>query len=673
MLLHELALVLRKRVQQLHAADVSRLLWAYATAGVSDARMLSAVTGATCEEVHSVLPRTAAGAVWALGRLQHQAPAFMEAALDRLAACMEASLPLPERAPPAAGAGAGVQPPSMLQQLYQQPPAAWLDVPPANDAAEDAAVAAASSRLQQQMGQQLSDVELALLASSDADERGRALRAGSDHSTSAPAEQASWLHKQLFPGFEVSSSSTEAGTEQPLQQQQALQALQAQQQQGRSLVVTHSDIAQAAWAAGRLRHYSMAFFVALRPRFVCLLPGFTDSQLVQVLWGLARLNLHHAPNMDAAAQELARRAPRLSGPLVALSAWAFASLRHRHEGVLAALTARAAALAGTDHGQPLPQPYWQQPLEPLGPLEPLELQQQQQQQQQPSRLCLRPLDARQLVYAAARLSYNNPLLLRTCAQVRVCALSVMRPGTQHMPQITHALGVTPSHTQQVLKRHLSNLDMAVAVTGLWGFAVAGHYDEALTAGLLRVAGGRPVAAYGTLSLLQLFQAVTLLQVRRAAGQQRRWRRRAPCMAFLVRMRASQRLRTKHCALVPCAARVVACWHGAAVRRTRRALRCRSRHSQATPATAALGGGAAAAALAAACSCSSCRLRWPASRATSGSRRRCAHAGCATRALAAAAVPDVARAPATPPAPAPPAAPAAPAAAATAAAAARAAC
>jgi hypothetical protein len=50
---------------------------------VVDARMLAAVTSAVVEEVHGVLPRTAAGAVWALARLGYEAPAFMEAALDR--------------------------------------------------------------------------------------------------------------------------------------------------------------------------------------------------------------------------------------------------------------------------------------------------------------------------------------------------------------------------------------------------------------------------------------------------------------------------------------------------------------------------------------------------------------------------------------------------------------
>jgi hypothetical protein len=50
---------------------------------VIDVRMLSAVTSSVVEEMLSVRPRTAAGAVWALGMMQFQAPAFMEAAYDR--------------------------------------------------------------------------------------------------------------------------------------------------------------------------------------------------------------------------------------------------------------------------------------------------------------------------------------------------------------------------------------------------------------------------------------------------------------------------------------------------------------------------------------------------------------------------------------------------------------
>lgn len=50
---------------------------------VVDWRMLSAVTAAVVEEMHGVRPRTAAGAVWALGMMRFEAPAFMEAALDR--------------------------------------------------------------------------------------------------------------------------------------------------------------------------------------------------------------------------------------------------------------------------------------------------------------------------------------------------------------------------------------------------------------------------------------------------------------------------------------------------------------------------------------------------------------------------------------------------------------
>jgi hypothetical protein len=67
-------------------------------------------------------------------------------------------------------------------------------------------------------------------------------------------------------------------------------------------------VSEAVWAAARLQHYNAAFFNALRPRFAGLLPGFSDAQLVDVLWGLARLGLYDAPNMDAAAAEVGCRA-----------------------------------------------------------------------------------------------------------------------------------------------------------------------------------------------------------------------------------------------------------------------------------------------------------------------------------------------------------------------------
>jgi hypothetical protein len=50
---------------------------------VVEQRMLSAVTSSVVEEMHGVLPRTAAGAVWALGKMRFEAPAFLEAAFDR--------------------------------------------------------------------------------------------------------------------------------------------------------------------------------------------------------------------------------------------------------------------------------------------------------------------------------------------------------------------------------------------------------------------------------------------------------------------------------------------------------------------------------------------------------------------------------------------------------------
>jgi len=118
LLLYELAAVLTTKAADLHAADVSRLLWAYATAKVVDNRMLAAVTAAVCEEMHGVLPRTAAGAVRALAMMRYEAPAFMEAAFDRLAACLEATPPAPAAA---AAAPVGADP---VRQVYYSTTAA---------------------------------------------------------------------------------------------------------------------------------------------------------------------------------------------------------------------------------------------------------------------------------------------------------------------------------------------------------------------------------------------------------------------------------------------------------------------------------------------------------------------------------------------------------------------
>jgi hypothetical protein len=66
-----------------HNAFVLCLCCAVLFAQVLDQRLLSAVTSCVIEEMHGVLPRTAAGAVWALGQLRFEAPAFLEAAFDR--------------------------------------------------------------------------------------------------------------------------------------------------------------------------------------------------------------------------------------------------------------------------------------------------------------------------------------------------------------------------------------------------------------------------------------------------------------------------------------------------------------------------------------------------------------------------------------------------------------
>jgi hypothetical protein len=88
--------------------------------------------------------------------------------------------------------------------------------------------------------------------------------------------------------------------------QQQYQQQQQQQQQQLAVRVTPRDVSEAVWAAGRLQHYNAAFFNALRPRLTGLLSGFSDAQLVDTMWGLAKLELYDGPNMDAAAEEVGR-------------------------------------------------------------------------------------------------------------------------------------------------------------------------------------------------------------------------------------------------------------------------------------------------------------------------------------------------------------------------------
>jgi hypothetical protein len=78
--------------------------------------------------------------------------------------------------------------------------------------------------------------------------------------------------------------------------------------------------------------------------------------------------------------QLLQRAPRLSASLTALSAWIFASLKHSSPALSAALAQRAVQLAA--RGQ------------------------------------LRPLDASQLVRAAARLGHRHEAMFKACAEVR---------------------------------------------------------------------------------------------------------------------------------------------------------------------------------------------------------------------------------------------------------------
>eukprot|EP00775_Hariotina_reticulata_P009876 gene9876-10034_t len=142
------------------------------------------------------------------------------------------------------------------------------------------------------------------------------------------------------------------------------------------------------------RHYNASFFRVLRVKFKGLLQLFSGTQLVEVVWGLAKLNLYDPDNMEAAAAELAARAPGLPGPQVALTAWAFAALRHTSPSLSAALHSRAIQLA---------------------------------QQQR-----LKGLDAAQLLRAAAKMgAQNSSALFRACSQVLL----------HQMPKLSNSLVV----------------------------------------------------------------------------------------------------------------------------------------------------------------------------------------------------------------------------------------
>ncbi|KAF8069682.1 rgt-1 [Scenedesmus sp. PABB004] len=382
LLLAELAPVVAAHAGQLHAADVSRLLWAYATAGVCDAAMLAAVTSATAEEMHAVLPRTAAGAVWSLARLGYEAPAFMEAALDRLAECLDA-----ENAAAGAGAGrgasasggrggaggSGARPPataagglpaaggsaagaagagpSVLQRLLDSPPPELLSGGPE-----------AASNARGELSR------LGMLA------QGRPRRVRQRQADAGPAQEpaqepARGVDAQDPRDASASGDGDGGGGA----------ALQAAAAAGEGVRVSPRDAAQAAHACGALPHYNGAFFGALRRALPRLLPGLRDAELAETLWGLATLRLYDGPNMDAAAAELLRRAPQLPPAPLALAAWSFASLRHRDAALLEALAARGTALARGGS--------------------------------------LTPLDAVQLVRSAAKLGFRDERLFRSASEV----------------------------------------------------------------------------------------------------------------------------------------------------------------------------------------------------------------------------------------------------------------
>lgn len=342
-LLQELAAVIAARAGQLHAADCCRLLWAYATAGVVDGPMLAAVTAATAEEMHGVLPRTAAGSVWSLAQMRFEAPAFMEAALDRLAVCLEATA-AEQHSSSSGSAGSGEQAGAVAAGLaasFHSGSGSRLNTSTGAQAgrAGAAELAYKPSVLQQ------------LLSSSSP-----ALLSGGPEATSTPSGELSMLsmmHRwQRSSRQQRQQQLTQDSTEQQqqagqqekekegvlktqLQQQyssiqadqgRSVQQLQQQEQQdwrGQAYVAgdivqcSHRDVAQAVYACGRLRHYNGSLFRVLRGKFKSMLPWFSDSQLVEVLWGFAQLHLYDAANMEAAAAEVSTGLPALHTAVVA--------------------------------------------------------------------------------------------------------------------------------------------------------------------------------------------------------------------------------------------------------------------------------------------------------------------------------------------------------------------
>lgn len=88
--------------------------------------------------------------------------------------------------------------------------------------------------------------------------------------------------------------------------------------------------------------------------------------------------------------QLIQRAPRLQASGLALSAWVYAHLRHGHSDLFSALSARAVQLAAEDR--------------------------------------LVPKDARQLLYAAAKLGVRDRALMKACGKVRAWDLGASGGG-----------------------------------------------------------------------------------------------------------------------------------------------------------------------------------------------------------------------------------------------------
>ncbi len=272
-LLATIARTLPARALRLEPPDASRVLWAYAVAGQVHRRMLTAVTEAVEGRMHLATPRVAASAVWSLAKLSFPAPAFVEAALDLIASCMEG----------AGGGWHGSQQQECLQpwehEGQRQQPQEWQqpqqqqgglhDAPSISDGAlRSNSSSNGANMVQQALPGSTSGLVKASRQSSGTNSNG----SGGNNSSNGTS-----ILQQLYTGPPPSQHTA-----------------------------SPRDVEQAVWAAGRLKHFNGALVAAVKRRLPALLPGMSDVGVVNVLWGFARLGYYSAAIVDPLCLEVSR-------------------------------------------------------------------------------------------------------------------------------------------------------------------------------------------------------------------------------------------------------------------------------------------------------------------------------------------------------------------------------